>query len=174
MNHGICNTVQKLAHSIRTSYYLKDAGISNHQDYHKQIYARNSLWDPPPASLLIEDKITEFNQELQAKHNSLQAQFKNRNLSNLTYLQANALKPLKNDNKFIIKPTDKNLGPAIMDTVSYTKQVLTEHLLTDTYKRLTPIEAKHKMETIKSYLKTLVNNHHNLLSKAEALSSKGA
>lgn len=93
MDHGICNTVQKMAHSIRTSYYLKDAGISNHQDYHKQIYARNSLWDPPPASLLIEDKITEFNQELQAKHNSLQAQFKNRNLSNLTYLQANALKP---------------------------------------------------------------------------------
>jgi len=56
-----------------------------------------------------------------------------------------------------------------MDTVSYTKQVLSEHLLTNTYKRLTPTEAKYQMESIKSHLTTLVNSHHNFLSKAEIL-----
>ena len=43
-----------------------------------------------------------------------------------------------------IKPTDKNLGPAVMDTSEYVNQVLTEHLLTKHYKQLTQTEATNR------------------------------
>jgi mannose-1-phosphate guanylyltransferase len=69
------------------------------------------------------------------------------NLSNLTPLQANTLKLLKANDNLIIKPTDKNLGPAIMYTISYIQQVLNEHLITTTYKQLTPAEAKYRMDS---------------------------
>jgi len=65
------------------------------------------------------------------------------NLSNLTPLQANTLKLLKANDNLIIKPTDKNLGPAIMYTISYIQQVLNEHLITTTYKQLTPAEMQN-------------------------------
>jgi hypothetical protein len=76
------------------------------------------------------------------------------NLSNLTPIQAKTLKPLKKNDSFIIKATDKNLGPAIMNKTNYIRQVLTEHLVTNTYRRLTAVEAKKQMETVRSTLKT--------------------
>jgi len=54
-----------------------------------------------------------------------------------------------------------------MDTLSYTQQVLKEHLLTSTYKQLTVTEAKNKMEAIKTTLKLLLTDNQNLLSIPE-------
>ena len=54
-----------------------------------------------------------------------------------------------------------------MDTISYTQQVLKEHLLTSTYKQLTETEAKYKMDSIKATLKLLLKENQNLLSKSE-------
>ena len=95
-------------------------------------------------------KLTEFEHELKSRHKKLLPKYNKINLSNLNPVQATALKQLKADTDFIIKPTDKNLGPVIMDTISYTQQVLKEHLLTSTYKQLTETEAKYKMESIKA------------------------
>jgi hypothetical protein len=59
------------------------------------------------------------------------------NLSNLTPIQSRALNDLKQNEQLIIKPTDKNLGPALMDLNSCILQVLQEHLLTkDKWERL--------------------------------------
>jgi len=123
--------------------------------------------EPPPAPLQIEEKITEFEKELKDKHKNFLPKYKKMNLSNLTPFQANALKLLKSKSAFIIKPTDKNLGPVIMDTLSYTRQVLKEHLLSSTYKQLTITETKNRMEKIKSTLKLLLTDNQNLLSKPE-------
>ncbi len=76
-------------------------------------------------------------------------------------------KTVESQKNLIITPTDKNLGPAIMDTLSYTQQVLKEHLLTSTYKQLTVTEAKNKMEAIKTTLKLLLTGNQNLLSVPE-------
>jgi hypothetical protein len=54
-----------------------------------------------------------------------------------------------------------------MDTISHIKQVLQEHPLTPTYKQLTHIEARSKMETIKTNLKLLLSNNRDLSSKSE-------
>jgi hypothetical protein len=42
-----------------------------------------------------------------------------------------------------------------MDKTTYIQQVLTEHLLTSTYRNLTTSKAKNQMEAIKSTLKNL-------------------
>jgi hypothetical protein len=93
----------------------------------------------------------------------------NMNLCNVTILQSQTLCALKASKHLTIKPMDKNLGPAIMDTESYITQVLKEHLLTSNYKRLTNNEATLQMKNIKHDLKTLIKNNHNALSKAEQL-----
>jgi hypothetical protein len=116
-----------MAYTIRTLYKLKELDVDNNYSYEKQIYVKNKLWNPPPVPLLIEDKITEFEKEIKSKQATLHAKLRKRNLSNLTPLQANALRLLRQNNNLIIKPSDKNLGSAIMDTVSYVRQALEEH-----------------------------------------------
>ncbi len=49
-----------MAYSIRTKCHLNEIGYDGSADYEKQIYTKNKSWNPPPASLTIEDKLTEF------------------------------------------------------------------------------------------------------------------
>lgn len=56
------------------------------------------------------------------------------------------MKLLKQNKNIIIKSTDKNLGPATMDTKDYVLQVLKEHLLTNDYRQLTHSKAINSME----------------------------
>jgi hypothetical protein len=158
-----------MAYTIRTLYKLKELDMDNNYSYEKKIYIKNKLWNPPPAPLLIEDKITEFEKEIKSKQATLHKKLRKRNLSNLTPLQANALRLLRQNSNFIIKPSDKNLGPAIMDTVSYIMMALKEHLLTPTYKQLTATEAQSKITAIKASLTSLISDNRALLSKAEWL-----
>jgi hypothetical protein len=142
-------------------------GHYNKSDYIKQIYVRNPNWNPPPAPIQLEDSITDFEKLLKTSHiRSTQKHFKV-NLSNLTTLQARTLKILRQNKQLIIKPTDKNLGPALLDLDAYIKQVLQEHLLTNDYAQLTPYEAKDRMEEIKRDLKQLISSNRNLLTTAE-------
>ena len=56
----------KLARSIRTKYYLAKITTGNSLEYEKQIYKKNLNWNPPPAPLIIEDKITEFEKAIKS------------------------------------------------------------------------------------------------------------
>jgi hypothetical protein len=157
-----------MAYSIRTRYYLQhNNGLSDSNDYIKQLYIKNKNWDPPPATNTIEDSITSFEKLLKSEHSKLTMKHRKTTLSNLTSLQAKTLKELKDNNSIIIKPTDKNLGPAILNREDYIKQILQEHLLSNDYRQLTQIEANSKMETLKNTLKSTINNNLHLLSKAE-------
>jgi hypothetical protein len=90
-------------------------------------------------------------------------------LTNLTPIQLKVLRQLKDDKQLIIKPMDKNLGPALMDHDTHIKQVLHEHLMmTKAYMQLTQNEATTHMESIKSELKNIFHTNQHLLSKPEA------
>jgi hypothetical protein len=54
-----------------------------------------------------------------------------------------------------------------MNKTTYIRQVLTEHLVTNTYRMLTAVKAKNQMETVRSTLKNLISNNKDQLSKAE-------
>ena len=158
-----------MAYDIRTKYYLEQHGIASNVAYIKELYVKNKYWNPPPASISIEDKLTQFEKLLKQSYNKLQENLKGKNLSNLTKLQSKALYSLKNDKETIIKPTDKNLGPAVLDLDKYIKQILLEHLLTNDYKQLTKEKALQKMDNIKIALKNMIANNHGLLTKAELI-----
>jgi hypothetical protein len=104
---------------------------------------------------------------LKQAHENLIHKNGKKNLSNLTPLQSYALRHLNLNQKIIIKPTDKNLGPAAMDMDHYILQVLKEHLLTNDYTQLSKDSARHKMETIQINLKELINQNQHQLNKAE-------
>jgi hypothetical protein len=156
-----------MARTIRISYYLKENNLGHKSQYEKQIYIKNNTWHPPPAPLHIEDRISSFEKLLKEKHNILVNKHKQRNLLNLTPLQKKVFDHLKQNHNIIIKPTDKNLGPAIMDTEDYIQQVLKDHLLTKDYMQLTQYEALSKMEKIKNLLKDIISTNKNSLSEAE-------
>jgi hypothetical protein len=56
-----------------------------------------------------------------------------------------------------------------METAVYTKQVLTEHLLTKDYKQLSVTEAKNILAKFKNTLQKLISNNQDLLTKAELI-----
>jgi hypothetical protein len=159
-------TTQKLAYSIRTKYFLLDNNYQGSTEYVKQIYKKNTRWNPPAAPLTVEDKITDFEKSLKTAQQNLIRRYGNRSLSNLTSLQLATLRSLRL-NTDIVKPTDKNLGPALLDISSYIHQVLQEHLLTADYKQLTQTEMSTKMSTLKTTLSNLITSHSTVLTEAE-------
>jgi hypothetical protein len=94
LHQDINKTALKMAYSIRMLYHLKELGINKDNHYEKQIYMKNRLWNPSPAPSLLEDKLTDFEKEANAKQEGLLSKLQKRNLSNLTPLQANALRHL--------------------------------------------------------------------------------
>jgi hypothetical protein len=117
--------------------------------------------------MLIEDKITLFEKKLKEKHQVCIAKNQKTNPRNLNPLQINTLHTLCDNKDLIIKPTDKNLGPAIMDTKHYIRKVLQEHLLTKDYQELSKEEATYKLENTKNTLKNIILSNLDCLSKPE-------
>jgi hypothetical protein len=157
-----------MARSIRTLFYLKQQDSRHNESFNKQIYIKLKNWHPPPAPLNVEDKITHFEKLLKVKQQKLLIQMQKINLSNLTPIQHKVLKELKSNKNIIVKPTDKNLGPATMDTEGYISQILQEHLLTNTYKQLTKEEAINKIDNIKLRFKGLLHHYKNTLTDSES------
>jgi hypothetical protein len=126
-------------------------------------------WNPLPGPLHVEDKITEFDKTLKFLHQQLSEKHKHKKLTNLTPFQVKTLKELKNnkDKDITIKPTDKNLGPAVLNTSHYINQVLKEHLLTPAYRQLSYLEVRTSTDNIKATLKKLIQTNSQRLSKAE-------
>jgi hypothetical protein len=165
--NNINNTMLRMARSIRTHFYLKQQNSNSEENYDKQIFVKLKNWHPPPAPLEVENQITVFEKLLKDRQQKLVARNQKINLNNLTPIQQKILKDLKANKNIIIKPTDKNLGPAAMDTETYIQQVLQEHLLTSSYMQLTKEEAKHRTENLKLTFKNLFNTHKKTLSKLE-------
>ncbi len=156
----------RMAYSIRTKCYLEDNQVANDSDYIKQLYIKNRNWNPLPAPNIIEESLITCEKLLKQEHETRLNKNKTRNLSNLTPIQSKALLDLKLNHKIIIKPMDKNLGPAAMDLDHYIQQILKEHLMTNDYTQLSKNSAKDKMELIRSNLKGMLTQNQYQLTKA--------
>jgi hypothetical protein len=55
---------------------------------------------------------------------------------NLTFYQEHALEELQADPRFRIVPTDKNLGPSILEIMRYKQAIIDEHLLSASFKQI--------------------------------------
>jgi hypothetical protein len=155
-----------MAHAMRTRYFLLENNLNPNSTYEKQIYVKNTAWHPPPAPIAIENKLTAFEKALKQKHQALELKNRYKSLPNLTPIQTRVLQQLKNNNHIIIKPSDKNLGPTVLDTTSYVHQVFEEHLLTSDYRQLTKAEVQKIMDQLKSSLKNAIESNKSFLSES--------
>jgi hypothetical protein len=86
---------------------------------------------------------------------------------NLTPTQKNTLRELQHSDEFIILPTDKNLGPSIMNRDTYITQVFEEHLLTRSYTQLSEPTAKQRLSNTQQLLVNNFEAHRHELSQPE-------
>ena len=63
--------------------------------------------------------------------------------TNMTRVQHNMLKDLQENENFIVTPSDKNLGPCILEREIYIQRALKDHLMDETsYRQLQEDEAE--------------------------------
>jgi hypothetical protein len=88
--------------------------------------------------------------------------------SNLSSLQHRQIQTIRNDPRFIICLTDKNLGPAILECQQYFLRVYQDHLGHDnTYKRLTKFEAIDLLASTSDSLRQAYDTHRDDLPQSE-------
>ena len=131
------------------------------QPFIQQLFKQNHFYSPPLATDELEYKLTKFEEKLEAAAEALPKICQ----SNLTPTQQNVLNSLKNNPVYIILPTDKNLGPAIINRSTYKEQVLTEHLLSDAYIYMPTDQATAFLKKTTESLKFLYHQNKHLLSK---------
>ncbi len=140
--------MERLEKSIRLKHWVRENGIEGNDEYIPSLYIP-SKWNPPEASKEIEDAINQFKSEITAEVE----QNKSCPNTNLTRLQHHCLKAIKDDDRFIICMSDKNLGPVIMERATYLRKCFEEHLLCPrTYLRLSKEEATEKLHSTRCIL----------------------
>ena len=156
---NITATFTRFIYDVRTRFAIAD--FDNHDsDYNPKLYVKSDTWTPDAAPLLVEDALRCFKEKL--LHATLAT--RQRRQHNLRPQQRKLLLDLRANPKFIIVPTDKNLGPAIMNRDTYKSRALQDHLLDQTsYRRLTPAEAQSTRLQAGTNLKALVNTHRKEL-----------
>jgi hypothetical protein len=155
----------KLAYKIRTKQHLLQNKDNTSETYIPQIYVKLKGWNPPPALLDIENRITDFEKNLQ---NAIKSNKNSKyNSTNLTPSQHHTLQQLKTNKELIIMPTDKNLGPAIMNHDEYIQLCLSHHLLTPHYIQLSKPIAIERLSSTKNLLIDIFNTYKTHLNQAE-------
>ena len=112
-----------------------DSTDNPHDTYDPKIYVKLKKWEPDPCTIdEVEMELATF----RTQFTTLVANHKPAPASNLSKRQEKLLASLRMAKQFIIVPTDKNLGPAILERSQYMARCLSDHLLnTTTYRRLT-------------------------------------
>jgi hypothetical protein len=138
------------------------AGASN--DWKpKQLFIPKDDWDPD---------INELPREFRARVNlflkKLGTLFQQKRApSNLTLHQERLLDTLQKSDDFIVLPSDKNLGPCIIERSRYIQAAL-DHLSDDaTYKRLEPQDALQAINALENNLLTFLSDYHHCFSKED-------
>jgi hypothetical protein len=171
-------TIKRLKHSIRLRHWLQQPNngytrknsvlahsTSIAEDYIPNLHIK-SEWIPPAIQTgTIETRMIEFATSLKL---AAIACHQARPRSNLSSLQHRQIKTIRNDPRFIICLTDKNLGPAILERQQYIHRVHHDHLgHADTYKRLSKAEATDLLARTSRSLRQAYCTHRNDLPQAK-------
>ena len=135
------------------------------EEYIPRLYIP-SKWQPPLAPTRFEFTFDDFDKVLTDERRSLPWTRR----FNLTPSQRHVLSELTKRPDLIVLPTDKNLGPCVIERKIYIEQVLKEHLLQQkNYERLSPEIAKIELQKQRTaFLSVYTKYKHTLPTKAEA------
>ena len=158
------NIVKQTTSRFRKDIYTKVLFCHLDNDWNeKQLYIRDPEWDPPSDNIPIEirARISHFNRVLLAS-------FKHRKVgSNLSTPQQQCLTALRNNKDLLVIPSDKNLGPVILDRNEYIRRCFQEHLLTDNYEELSEHEANTFVQHTYTLLTKFINDHANSFTEPD-------
>jgi hypothetical protein len=172
--------MDRLTYDIRTKYVMAGTELERNQanghsfptddksEYNPKLYLPSTNFTPEPAPQHVEDAITQLYDGLQQRINiNKQNQ---RRCHNIPPTTRQALRQLKQDDRFIVVPTDKNLGPAIMERGTYIRWTLGDHLLdTENYIQLTPEAATIAIKESVTKMKQLLETYDYCLSDHERI-----
>jgi hypothetical protein len=124
-----------------------------------QLFVRSS-WEPNAPDLP-----PEFRARVTFFIRLLRAQFTQRRVTpNLTPYQGRLLRLLKASDEFIVFPSDKNLGPVILERTEYIRRAHADHLSNSTtYKQLTETEAAARISTVEGLLSVFLDDYGSSL-----------
>ena len=155
-----------MAASVQIEGVDIDLHVDGDTDYDPKLYIPSPNYTPPLATKQIEAALTQFETQL---HQLITANaHKSRRKHNINPSTRRLLKQLPNNKDFTVIPTDKNLGPAIMETSTYQHRCLKDHLLKqETYQRLTPEQAQLRLQQSETAMKELLSDFSADLTQAE-------
>jgi hypothetical protein len=127
----------------------------------KQLFVRSD-WEPSPTNIPIE-----FRARVSHFLKLLRQQFRRRQVpSNLLVLQSNTLADLLSFDEFQIFPSDKNLGPCIIEKSEYITRTLLHLGDTATYLQLSQDDAERKVIKTETLIKSFLFIHALAISPA--------
>ena len=109
-------------------------------------FRSKSKFDPPKDDVAIEIYLSRLEEEI------LGISEIGNNYSNLTELEQEALRNLRNDDTIIIKQADKGSGVVVWDKEDYLKEAENHLSNTEAYSECTSDPTNHLLETIRSCL----------------------
>jgi hypothetical protein len=129
----------------------------------KQLFIPKEDWNPD---------INELPREFRARVNyflkKLEAQFQSKRASsNLTLHQERLLKTLRKSDDFIVLPSDKNLGPCIIERCNYIKAALAHLSDPDTYEELEKDEALQAIRTLRNNIMEFLTTFKDHFTKED-------
>ena len=129
---------KRFQRDIRLRQYFASSPEVTTQDYNPKLYVK-SIWEPDAQCEHVELALETFKDELEklfAQHRTKPYE------ANLTQSEIQTLKQIKKEKRLIILNTDKNLGPAIMETTKYYQRAFQDHLSNQTnYKEISATDA---------------------------------
>lgn len=156
--------IKRLTYDIRVRNFIQQIDLAEDPDYDPKLYLPSEDFTPDPAPNQIEQGIRDFKQTLQ----ELIAKNIQHRQHNLPPDIRRLLRFLEGNKDFIILPTDKNLGPAIMERATYKRRCLQDHLLdNNSYKQLTPAEAAQIQSEARNQMEDLIATYSEYLTANE-------
>lgn len=129
-----------------------------------QLYLRNPDWTGPDRNHIPDEvniRISEFMK-------ALRPMFQKRKVRrNLTPTQERLLDSFTNNPNFLVVPSDKNLGPVLLERDTYVRRCLDDHLLKPTYERLTKNSADVFVSETKKLLNSFLSDHKTVISTSD-------
>ena len=136
---------------------------SSNKDYIQRLYIPSN-WKPPEAPLKYELTFDTFDEGLTAERHLLNYTRR----YNLTPSQRHVLSELSSRTDLIVLPTDKNLGPCIIERKVYIAQVFKEHLQTSNYEPISQKAAPIELQKQKDAFLAICSEYkHTLPTTAE-------
>jgi hypothetical protein len=158
-------SISRFRRSIRLKHIFGNQEEENNESYNPRLYIP-STWQPnaiPDGP--IESQLLSFAHRVESASaihvKALRPKF------NLSKHQYTLLKTMKEDNRFVVALSDKNLGPVIIERKVYIQRVFDDHLLSATYDRLTEEEALLRMATCKLKVIRLFSKYKDYLPTDE-------